>query len=296
MYFIVKYVNCQLNANYKVIYIASIGKTLNVSNLKPGDDHYMSYVGPPDQYDFMGATQFRLLCTIGLRASHTLLDFGCGSLRAGRIFINYLEKGCYFGIEPNKWLIEDAIENQIGRDLIELKNPTFNHNSSFLTDVFHQQFDYILAQSIFSHADIKIVKSCLNNFRKSLKTNGIVAATFIEGESDFNGRGWVYPGCVRYSKPTIKRLAKETGFFITPIPWYHPRQTWYLLAKNRHRLPDKTMMRCMNGAVFFNEEFSKSWKKDRIFIQSSKEYLNKILPKSIKNVLKKLLMSKSKNL
>jgi len=56
---------------------------MDVSKLKPGDDHHMAYVGPPTQHDFMGATQFRLLCTLGLRAHHRLLDFGCGSLRAG---------------------------------------------------------------------------------------------------------------------------------------------------------------------------------------------------------------------
>ena len=45
-----------------------------------GSRHYRAYVGPPDQFDFMGATQFRLLTTLGLREHHSVLDFGCGSL------------------------------------------------------------------------------------------------------------------------------------------------------------------------------------------------------------------------
>src|SRR5258705_9481939 len=98
---------------------------MDISELRPGDNHYMAFVGPPTQYDFMGATQFRLLCTLGLRSHHSVLDFGCGSLRAGRLLISYLDKGKYFGIEPNMWLIEKAIENQIGRDLIRIKNPQF---------------------------------------------------------------------------------------------------------------------------------------------------------------------------
>ncbi|MDP6144025.1 MAG: hypothetical protein QGF49_07785, partial [Candidatus Marinimicrobia bacterium] len=112
---------------------------MDVSKLKAGDNHYMAYVGPPTQYDFMGATQFRLLSTLGLRANHSLLDFGCGSLRAGRLFLTYLDEGAYFGIEPNKWLIEDAIKNQIGKDLATLKKPNFDHNGDFKTDVFSQQ-------------------------------------------------------------------------------------------------------------------------------------------------------------
>jgi hypothetical protein len=54
-------------------------------SLSPGSRHYTAFVGPPQQYDFMGATQFRLLTTLGLREHHRLLD-----LRAGRLLIPYL--------------------------------------------------------------------------------------------------------------------------------------------------------------------------------------------------------------
>ncbi len=86
----------------------------------PGEN-YDDYVGPAEEYDFMGASQFRLLCTLGLRSKHKLLDFGCGSLRAGRLFLTYLNEGCYYGVEPNRWLIEDAIKFQVGEDLIRIK-------------------------------------------------------------------------------------------------------------------------------------------------------------------------------
>ena len=37
------------------------------ARLAPGDDHYRAYVGPPDEYDLMGGTQFALLLELGLR-------------------------------------------------------------------------------------------------------------------------------------------------------------------------------------------------------------------------------------
>jgi hypothetical protein len=77
--------------------------------LPGGSRHFRAYVGPPRQFDFMGATQFRLLTTLGLREHHSVLDFGCGSLRAGRLLIPYLLPGRYYGLEPNRWLIEDGI-------------------------------------------------------------------------------------------------------------------------------------------------------------------------------------------
>ncbi len=244
---------------------------MDVSKLKPGDDHYMAYVGPPTQYDFMGATQFRLLCTLGLRANHDLLDFGCGSLRAGRLFISYLDEGRYYGIEPNKWLIEDAINNQVGKDLISLKKPHFDHNSDFVTDVFSTQFDFIIAQSIFSHTGSDLISIALRNFKESLNPNGLIAVTFIEGLSDFDGYGWVYSGReeykfhpsakrgpVTYRLSTIKQFSEDAGLFAIRIPWYHPRQTWYLLSKDRRRLPNRAMLRYLTGVVLFDPESNES--------------------------------------
>ncbi|MEJ2220817.1 MAG: class I SAM-dependent methyltransferase [Desulfobacterales bacterium] len=266
---------------------------MDISKLKPGDNHYQAYVGPPAQYDFMGATQFRLLCTLGLRAHHYLLDFGCGSLRSGRLFLSYLDEGRYFGIEPNKWLIEDSISNQVGKDLIELKKPRFDYNSDFKTDVFSEQFDFIVAQSIFSHTGRDIIATAMRNMKESLKPDGLIVATFIEGIKDYDGNGWVYPDCVKYSPVTIKRFAKETGLFASRIPWFHPRQTWYLFGRNKSRLPNKVMRRYLAGAVLFEPEFAASWKKSQQIIRFIKKYTTLILPQRVRNSLKKLLLDKT---
>ncbi|MGR3623740.1 hypothetical protein [Pseudophaeobacter sp.] len=68
------------------------------ASLHAGAEHYRAYVGPSRQYDFMGATQFCLLITLGLREDHKLLDLGCGPLRAGRFLMMYLAPGHYCGI------------------------------------------------------------------------------------------------------------------------------------------------------------------------------------------------------
>lgn len=237
--------------------------------LKPGDRHYLAYVGPPGQYDFMGASQFNLLCTLGLREGHRLLDFGCGSLRAGRLFIPYLNPGNYFGVEPNAWLIADAIENEIGKDQIALKKPIFNHDDSFrCVDFSDGQFDYLLAQSIFSHTGRDLMARTWKSFKRVLKPEGIAVATFMHtrgSEAEFAGGGWVYPECVRYRPQTLQDLLSEMGFFCQAIPWFHPRQQWYIAVQSPELLlPDSDLAK-LGGSIFFDPELRvKSTPADRV--------------------------------
>src|SRR5216684_432299 len=98
--------------------------------LKPGDPHYRAYVGPAEDYDLIAAMTFNLLTTLGLRQHHSLLDLGCGSLRVGRLLIPYLNKEKYFGLEPNEWLVQEGIRNEIGETLVRIKRPRFFFSDS----------------------------------------------------------------------------------------------------------------------------------------------------------------------
>ena len=51
-----------------------------------------------------------------LDGDERVLDIGCGSLRAGRLFIPYLLPGHYYGLEPEKWVVDEAIKNEIGEE------------------------------------------------------------------------------------------------------------------------------------------------------------------------------------
>jgi len=117
--------------------------------LTAGDSHYRAYVGPPQDYDLIAAMTFNLLTTAGLRQHHKLIDVGCGSLRAGRLFIPYLNSGNYIGVEPNEWLVKEAIKHEMGDDLIRIKAPSFIFKST-LSATDPVQADYAVAQSILA--------------------------------------------------------------------------------------------------------------------------------------------------
>jgi cyclopropane fatty-acyl-phospholipid synthase-like methyltransferase len=198
--------------------------------LAPGAHHYRAFVGPPQDYDLIGAMTFNLLTTAGLRQHHRLVDVGCGSLRAGRLFIPYLNVGNYIGIEPHRWLLDEAIKREVGRDLIRIKAPRFIFKAVLEeTDWF--EADYALAQSIFSHASRAQVARWLHDLYARLTQAGALFATFVSGSKDYQGDEWIYPGCVTYRSETMAEAAHQAGFQFTSLSWRHPRQTWALLSK-----------------------------------------------------------------
>ena len=199
--------------------------------LKPGDPQYRAYVGPPEDYDLIAAMAFNLLTTLGLRQHHSLLDIGCGSLRIGRLLIPYLNRGKYFGVEPNEWLVAEGIRRELGDTLVQIKQPTFFFADS--PDTISQPkvaFDFALAQSIFSHCGLDLIKSWLSAISRSLAANGALIATFLIGDEDSAQTGWIYPDCVNYRPATLERAAKDVNLRFEILDWKHPRQTWALFS------------------------------------------------------------------
>ena len=189
---------------------------------------YRAYVGPKESYDLISAEQFTLLTTLGLRDHHYLLDLGCGSLRAGRLFIPYLLPGHYYGIEPNQWLIEEGLGNEIGESILQVKKPTFSNDSNFTLSTFGRNFDFVIANSIFTHASKDSIQTCLYEGKKVMKKESIFAATIRFGEEDYEEKEWVYPRGIDYTEKTISKMIHAAGLSYVKMAWRHysRKQTW----------------------------------------------------------------------
>lgn len=202
--------------------------------MKPttGTGDYRSYVGPPEKYDLVAAIQFTIMFTLGLREHNLLLDIGCGSLRAGRLFIPYLLPGHYHGIEPNKWLIDEGIKNEIGDHQIQIKQPEFNYNSDFELTCFGHRFDYLLAQSIFSHAPASSIKKCLNEAREVMTYDAIFVISFGVGNTSYEGETWSYPQCVTYTGEDMLQMIEDAGLMCSFVPQMSfATYTWVLITR-----------------------------------------------------------------
>jgi len=239
-----------------------------VTKLKAGDNHYKAFVGPPQKYDLIGAMQFNLLTNFGLRDYHKLLDIGCGSLRLGRLMIPYLQKGNYYGTEPNKWLIEEGLKNELGNEIVSVKSPAFNYSPDFDLQVFNEKFDYLIAQSIFSHASSQQISKCLSEAKIVLKNDGLFLATFVLGKDNYLGNEWSYPQCVRYKHKYILKLARQQGLDVIRTAWIHPNsQTWYVIFHTGNRNKVKAIIRTLftrnRTRINIIKFLKKAWLRDK---------------------------------
>lgn len=211
--------------------------------------HHRAFVGQPQRYDVAAASQFALLFLLGLREHHRVLDFGCGSLRLGRLLIPYLASGRYFGIEPETRLVEAGFAEELGQDARTLKRPRFDDNADYDVGVFGERFDFIIAQSVFSHAGAGPTARGLKAFAGNLAPGGLIVANWLLGHetrgAPVETAGWVYPECVEFLPGRILQLAEAAGLKTAACPWPHPELHWFVMARNEADLPGRERMRAL---------------------------------------------------
>lgn len=197
---------------------------------------HRNYVG--GMWDEIGQLQFAFLKERGLQQQHYFLDVGCGALRGGVRFINFLDPGHYFGIDRNPEIIGAANRIEIPRHGLSEKHPRLMVTDNFGFDRFGQTFDFALAQSVFTHVPINDLIMCLMKMDKVLKPGGTFFATFWENPGGklnlepimhFSTDGADFPTFLdrdgyHYDVGTFEWICEGTSLKVEFLgDWSHPR-------------------------------------------------------------------------
>jgi SAM-dependent methyltransferase len=137
-------------------------------------------IGNMPYWDYMGKLQLDYLVERGLKPEHYLLDVGCGPLRAGIHFIEYLDTGHYAGIDHNAEMLEITREVELPQHNLVQKQPHLLANGLFEFEKFGLTFDYAMAQSVFTHMPLNNIMRCLVQMGRVLNPGGRFYATIFE--------------------------------------------------------------------------------------------------------------------
>jgi histo-blood group ABO system transferase len=193
----------------------SVNQTINLLTANHLNQQAIVYVG--NTYVENGRDQLVLLLKEGLKKTDYVLEIGCGALVAGIPIMSFLEKGHYFGIEPNKWLIDASLSIEQNRQIADLVCPQFLHNYEFDASKLNIEFDYIISHSIISHAAYWQLPLFLKNCAKVLKPGGkVIFSLRLTEPNKYGNKGaptetkdifWQYPGNSYFDKKTVIREA-----------------------------------------------------------------------------------------
>lgn len=137
-------------------------------------------------WEEVGRLQLDFMRGRGLEPEHYLLDVGCGSLRGGVRLIPYLEPGHYYGVDRNQRLL-DAGRTELEAANLQDRAAVLAQMDDFGFERLDRSFDFILAQSLFSHLPLNTIARCLVGVARVLRPGGTFYATFFE-----NREGKVY--------------------------------------------------------------------------------------------------------
>jgi hypothetical protein len=183
--------------------------------------------GPIEIFEEAGRKTLMLMINEGLTPQAKVLDIGCGCLRTGYWLIHLLQKGYYYGIEPNIQMLEAGRHQILEAEILDLKKPQFSTNSEFCFSIFATQFNMYLARSIWTHASKLQIKLMLDGFLNTAEKNAVFLSSYIEAKdprSEYFGEEWIgkshcsqTPGMVRHSFRWIESECTLRNLLITKI-------------------------------------------------------------------------------
>ncbi len=161
-----------------------------------------------DRWLALGQMQFDYLIGHGLKPGDRMLEIGCGNLRAGWRFIEYLDTGNYYGIDISPDILLAAGRTLVRQDL--------QHKLPHLTLVNNLTFDFlppghftvVHAHSVFSHSPAAVIDEALAHVGRILAPDGMFDFTFDRTEGAEHHVLWED---FYYRTETLLQMAEKHG-------------------------------------------------------------------------------------
>lgn len=171
--------------------------------------------GDPDYWKKNRNFQFNLLLKLGLQPHHRFLDFGCGTLVGGIPLIDYLQTGCYYGVDIRQEVIEEG-RKEVREHQLENKQPNLFACDSIKHLSIIEKFDYGLSFFVLGLLNKQQLKDLFHFLSEHLEADG---AYYANIRTDTKNSDIKWCGFMLKVQPTslYKSLSAETGLKLEDI-------------------------------------------------------------------------------
>ncbi len=139
--------------------------------------------------------QLDFLVDDGLQPHHTVVDYGCGSLRLGQHLIRYLQPGLYWGLDITDTFIQMGVA-QLGYDLMEAKRPHLKIISRGASEEARKaRPDFVWCRAVLRHVPPAELNQFFDELMSVMAENTVAWVTGL-GSDDverLSGVNWAYP-------------------------------------------------------------------------------------------------------
>jgi cyclopropane fatty-acyl-phospholipid synthase-like methyltransferase len=168
--------------------------------------------------------QLDALKCIGLLPHHRLLDIGCGAMRLGFTAVNYLDDDGYYGVDGFAPYL--ALARRIATKIGMRKRFTLLQSSEFEFSRLGTQFNYAIAQSVFTHLSAEQCDACMRELEQAMLPGGVFLFTYLIGVP--KTQGFLYGGLAPMQRSAIidpsffDNLGKRFGARFESLDLSHP--------------------------------------------------------------------------
>ncbi|MCW5748794.1 MAG: hypothetical protein KIT36_21575 [Alphaproteobacteria bacterium] len=146
----------------------------------------------------------------GLRRDHIVVDYGCGSLRVGQHFIEFLDPGNYWGLDVTDRFFRDGLE-LLPAEVIEARRPNLAViEPPVLRRVAALAPDFIVCVAVVMHVPPEELDGFIAGLLRLRGTHGVISLWFDEAPQQVRtqAKAWAYPretliAAVRRGDPSL---------------------------------------------------------------------------------------------
>lgn len=182
-------------------------------------EYAKDFCGDPTSHERRGAIILDFLKEEGLATHDRVLNLGCGALSEGKPLIEFLNPGCYTGLDPNMWLVKATVDEF--PHLLE-KRPHFIDRSDFDASE-NQPYDFVVGHSVLSHVAFWQMQMVLAKTRLVVPEGAKWLASIILDQYTTFDAQWVYPGVSRFRLPDVRTLAYQAGWSVKSMDGSYQR-------------------------------------------------------------------------